>query len=83
MKIILDTHQTIELINPEYRVETLDNAEVQTFTPIIYFKTERNGVPFEIAHSMPPQPYVNNTWTDTDVENAVKTYLQTINTENP
>lgn len=81
MRIILPTHLDVELIDPEYTWTCLDDPQSETFTPTINFAATHNGVNFTIPHALTPQPYVNGTWGDAEVDKAVEDYLNEINLE--
>lgn len=72
--IKLESHN-VELDDFTYEVHsTLDNPNGETFTPTVIFISGKT----RIANTLPPQPYVNGTWTDQDVENAVQEYIKSI-----
>ena len=74
--IRLESHPGVDLINPKIeRLGTFDDHIKKTFTPTIVFVVEPN---IRIAHNMPAQPYVNGTWEDEDVENAIQEYIKSI-----
>jgi hypothetical protein len=55
-------------------VGTFDNPIEQTFkTSIIFVFGESR-----IFHEMPPQPYVNGTWNDSDVQKAIEKHLKSL-----
>ena len=79
MKIELDSHKGVIMINPIVElISTLDNPIKETFTPSLVFI---DGDRIRIGHDLPPQPYVKGTWTDEDVQNAINKYLQSIDLE--
>jgi len=78
MKITLPTHPEITLTDPEYTWTCIDDPQAQTFTPAIHFEVENEGVQFTAVVPLSPQPYVDGTWYDEDVENAIQDYLLTI-----
>lgn len=53
---------------------TLDNPNAETFTPTVVFISGKT----RIANQLPPQPYVNGSWTDEDVSNAIENYIKSI-----
>ena len=55
-------------------ISTIDNPIDRTFTPTVVFISGE----VRIANQLPPQPYVNGTWTDEDVTESVENYLKTI-----
>lgn len=72
--IKLESHN-VELDDFSYEVHsTLDNPNDETFTVTVVFISGSN----KIANTLPPQPYVNGTWTDQDVENAIQEYIKSI-----
>lgn len=72
--IKLDSHD-IELEDFTYEVHsTLDNQNDETFTITVVFVSGKN----RIANTIPPSSYVNGTWTDEDVENAIQEYIKSI-----
>jgi len=72
--IKLESHN-VELSDFTYEVHsTLDNPNDQTFTATIVFVSGNN----RIAATIPSATYVNGTWTDEDVENAVQEYIKSI-----
>lgn len=76
MRFELDTHKGVILVNPTIElIGTFDNPIDETFTPTIVFV----DVNIRIGHSLPAQPYINDTWTDEDVQNAIDNYLASIN----
>jgi hypothetical protein len=79
MKLILNSHPDITLIEPVFKlVKTIDYPESETFVPCLEFEVDNSEVKFKIYHELPPQPYVNGSWTDVDVDNAIKTYFESI-----
>lgn len=72
--IKLDSHY-VELEDFTWEVHsTLDNPKDETFTPTVVFVSGKT----RIANQLPPQPYVNGTWSDKDVNDAVENYIQLI-----
>lgn len=75
MKYTVDTHEGVIIENPEIElIGTFDNPIEQTFKPSILFKFGDS----KIHHELPPQPYVNGTWTDVNVELAIENHLKTL-----
>jgi hypothetical protein len=56
---------------------TVDNPKNETFMPVIVLVDKINPA-IRIGHELPPQPYVEGTWTDEDVENAIQEYIKSI-----
>lgn len=80
MKIeITETHKGVIIENPTYEIlpETVDNHIKETFSPAIIVGSEKSNN-IAIYHRLPPQPYVNGTWGDEDVVNAVENHLKTL-----
>lgn len=76
MEIELDSHPGVVMIDPTIEiVGTYDDPINETFTPRIIFHAGKN---VNIGHDLPPQLYVNGTWTDADVENALTNYIRSI-----
>lgn len=72
--IKIESHN-IELNDFTYEIHsTLDNPNDETFTVSIVFVSGMT----RIFNQLPPQPYVNGTWNDADVQKAVEVYLKTI-----
>lgn len=78
MKIAVETHNEI-LIDPiiEIGERTIDDAKSKTFTPMIVIVDKENQKR-RFAQYLPPQPYVNGTWTDEDVEKAITKHIDEI-----
>jgi len=53
---------------------TIDNPNNETFTPTVVFISGAN----KIANTLPPQPYVNGTWTDDDIQKSIDEYILAI-----
>lgn len=79
MKIIITGTHEVELIDPIIEVgeRTIDDAKAKTFTPMVVF-VDSNDERKRYAQYLPPQPYVNDTWTDEDVANSVNYYVKSI-----
>lgn len=70
------THPGVLIADPEVTVaSTLDLPAERQFVPAILFRVGENIC---IHHDLPPQPYVNGTWTDEDVAAAVSAHLVTL-----
>jgi hypothetical protein len=79
MKFELDTHPGLIIENPEVVIDfTVDFANEQKFQPHIIFVVEPN---IRIAHTLPKFDYVNGGWFDEDVDDAISSYLDSINIE--
>lgn len=75
MKIIIPTHQEIEMIDPTWRVaKTIDLNQTEQFEPHIILTF--NGQDY--YHILPPQPYVDGTWDDPVRDAAIQAYLASI-----
>ena len=75
MKYTVNTHEGVVIDNPQIEViGTFDDPIKETFTPSIIFVFGES----RIFHELPPQPYVNGTWDDSNVELAIENYLKTI-----
>lgn len=80
MKIEISTHNEI-LVNPIIELDrTVDNPKNQTFTPVIII-IDANDQRRRFGQFLPEQPYINGTWTDDDVENAISQHLKQISFE--
>lgn len=78
MKIQVKTHAGLILIDPNIEIHsTLDDPNAETFTPSIILVDSVNPE-IRIGHVLPPQPYVNGTWTDKDVEQTIAKYIDEI-----
>jgi len=68
----VETHLGVTIVNPEVKVvQTIDKQDIEVFIPHVRIISE--GI--DIYHELPSQPYVNGTWEDKDVENAVVDYF--------
>lgn len=75
MTFTIATHQDRTFIDPTITVvETVDHPLAETFTPRVII-SDSTG---EYSHTLPAQPYVNGTWTDADVEQAVHDYFNSL-----
>jgi len=75
MKYTVNTHQGVVIDNPTIEiVGTFDNPINETFTTSIIFVFGES----RIFHEMPPQPYVNGTWNDEDVDKAIEKHLKSL-----
>lgn len=75
MTFTIETHSDRTFTDPSITVvETVDNPIAETFTPRVII-ADSTG---EYSHTLPPQPYVNGTWDDTDVETAVTNYFNSL-----
>lgn len=78
MKIEVATHNEI-LIDPIIELEkTIDNPKNKTFQPVIVLIDSENPRR-RFGQFLPEQPYINDTWTDEDVNNSIVAYLNSIN----
>lgn len=79
MRIILTETHDVELVDPivEIGTRTIDDASAKTFTPMVIFIDSDNPMK-RYAKYLPAQPYVNDTWEDKDVEDAVNEYIKSI-----
>lgn len=57
-------------------LSTIDHPKNETFTPSVLFVSGKT----KVVVTLPPQPYVNGSWTDTDVEQAIAKYIDEIKT---
>lgn len=72
--IKIESHN-VELDDFTYEVNsTLDNPNDETFTVTVVFVSGST----RIANTLPSASYVNGTWTDQDVENAIQNYIKSI-----
>lgn len=75
MKYTVSTHEGVIIDNPTIEVQgTFDNPNNETFTPRIVFVFGES----RIFHELPPQPYVDGTWNDSDVEKSIELHLKTL-----
>ena len=76
MKLILDTQPGVTIVNPTFELQrTVDlYPSDNKFQPEVLVITEN----IKIYHVLPPQDYVNGTWNDNDVQNAIKNYFEQI-----
>jgi hypothetical protein len=75
MKFTLETHQALTIVDPEIvLIKTIDYPITETFVPCVIVKWQGN----DIYHELPPQPYVNGTWTDARVVTAIETHFKSI-----
>jgi len=75
MTFTIETHTDRTFTNPSIQVvETVDHPLAETFTPRVII-SDSTG---EYSHTLPPQPYVNGTWTDEDVEASVTNYFNSL-----
>ena len=71
----LDTHPGLIITDPQITVvETTDFPLEGMFQPRVLLE----GDNYKISHTLPKQPYVNGTWTDNTVNNAVTNYLNSL-----
>lgn len=76
MTITVPTHPGVLITDPTITVvATVDRPVERTFQPSILLEA---GPSISIHYELPPLPYVNNTWTDTDVQHAVEQHLATL-----
>lgn len=77
MKIEVSTHNEV-LIDPIIELErTIDNPKNKTFQPVIILVDSENPRR-RFGQFLPEQPYINDTWTDEDVQNAIDTHIRSI-----
>lgn len=77
MKIEVHTHNEI-LIDPIIELErTIDDAKNKTFQPVIVLIDKDNPIR-RFGQFLPEQPYINDSWTDEDVQNAISEYIKRI-----
>lgn len=76
MKFELETHIGVIIVDPKIEINegTRDYYKTEEFQPSITFIFGDSRV----FHQMPKQPYVNGTWSDKTVEDAVEAYLKDI-----
>ena len=68
----VDTHPGVTIINPEIEViQTIDKPQDKVFIPCVIIHAEN----IKIYHILPPQPYVNGTWEDEDVQVSIINYF--------
>lgn len=68
----VDTHPGVTIVNPEIEiVQTIDKAQDKVFIPCVIIHAPN----IKIYHILPPQPYVNGTWEDEDVQAAIINYF--------
>jgi len=78
MKFTIETHLDREFKDPEITViQTVDKPKETVFIPSVHIK-DATGT---YHHDLPPQNYVNGTWTDDDVRDAVERYFISLDTE--
>lgn len=77
MKLYISTHDET-LINPIVELDkTIDYSSRKVFVPVvILIDTENERRRF--GQFLPEQPYVNDSWTDEDVQNAISEYIKSI-----
>lgn len=72
MRIILESHPGLVLVDPTVEIlRTIDDDVNDTFTPQLLFIHGES----RIFHEMPPQPYVDGSWTNDDRDEAVSAYV--------
>lgn len=77
MKIEIATHNEI-LIDPIIELDkTIDNPKNKTFQPVVILIDSEN-TRRRFGQFLPEQPYINDTWTDEDVQNAIDNYIQSM-----
>ena len=75
MKFTIPTHINRTFTDPNITVvETVDNPIAETFTPRVIIEDETG----QYSHTLPPQDYINGTWTDSDVSTAIDNYFKSI-----
>lgn len=77
MKLYIATHDET-LIDPIVELDkTIDYSSRKVFVPVvILIDTENERRRF--GQFLPEQPYVNDSWTDEDVQNAISEYIKSI-----
>lgn len=75
MTFTIETHADRTFTDPTITViETVDRPLDSTFIPRVII-SDSTG---DYSHTLPPQPYVDGTWTDDDVSNSVNQYFESI-----
>jgi hypothetical protein len=75
MTFTIETHADRTFTDPTITVvETVDKPLDETFIPRVII-SDSTG---EYSHTLPPQPYVNGTWIDEDVEASVTNYFNSL-----
>lgn len=78
MTFTIETHQDRTFTDPLIEVvETIDRPQDEVFIPRVII-TDDSG---EYSYMLPPQDYVNGTWTDADVETAITNYFNSISND--
>jgi len=68
----VDTHPGVTIINPEIEViQTIDKPQDKVFIPCVIIHAPN----IKIYHILSPQPYVNGTWEDEDVQVSIINYF--------
>lgn len=75
MKFEVKTHPGVVITDPVIEVvRTIDDPLKHTFTPCVHITFGESC----IYHELPAHPYVNGTWSDKNVDDAVTTYFNSI-----
>lgn len=78
MKIEVSTHPGLIIINPSVEIHYItDFPSQKSFSPTIILIDEESPK-IRIGHTLPPTPYINDTWDDNDVSNYINEYLEQI-----
>ncbi len=78
MKIEVNTHPGLIITNPAVEIYYVtDFPSTKTFSPTIILIDEESPK-IRIGHTLPPHPYINDTWEDIDVSTYINEYLQKI-----
>jgi hypothetical protein len=73
IKVNLGTHPDLIMIDPKWELNgTFDNPKNETFQPSIIWLWHGS----RINELLPEQPYVNGTWDDENVNNAIENYIK-------
>jgi hypothetical protein len=76
MTIEIPSHPGVLLTDPAITVvATIDRPTEKTFQPAIVLESGPN---IRIHYDLPAQPYVDDNWTDSDVQAAVAAHLSTL-----
>lgn len=77
MKLYISTHDET-LINPIVELDkTIDYSSRKVFVPVVIL-IDRENERRRFGQFLPEQPYVNDSWTDEDVQNAISEYIKSI-----
>lgn len=77
MKVYIATHDET-LIDPIVELDkTIDYSSRKVFVPVVIL-IDRENERRRFGQFLPEQPYVNDSWTDEDVQSAVDNYIQSM-----